>query len=156
MSGITNIANTAGATLLFKPTPNERMSSSTNQAVTHTAMSITQPHGWDHFIPHIEANSAFAKSMAKNAAFIPDKLMVNLNDAPPLNDAKAWRAWTSQSAELDSVAAEVTERRIEIYSDMKFQGSTDAEIFKAIMEFNHSLPMDYQIKSGLIKLDTYA
>ena len=37
MSGITNIANTTGATFLFKPTPNGRMPSFTNQATTHTA-----------------------------------------------------------------------------------------------------------------------
>lgn len=159
MSAITSVTNTVNAALQFKPTTNANTLSSTGQATATanpSATSITQRHGWDHFIPSVEADPAFAKQMAKDAAFIPDKLLVDLNDAPPLNDAEAWRTWTSQSTEFDNVAAQVTEQRIGIYNDMKFQGSTDAEIFKALMEFNHSLPMDYQIKSGLIKLDTYA
>ncbi|ARU26765.1 hypothetical protein [Cellvibrio sp. PSBB006] len=157
MSDITSATNMIVTALQFKPTTNASTLSSTNQATANSsATSITQRHGWDHFIPDVETDPAFATTMAKDAAFIPDKLLVNLNDAPPLNDAEAWRAWTSQSTQFDSDAAKVTEQRVGIYKDMKFQGSTDAEIFKAIMEFNHSLPMDYQIKSGLIKLDTYA
>lgn len=124
--------------------------------ITSLHTSIRQAHGWDNFIPCVEANPAFVKSVAKNAAFIPDKLLVNLNDAAQLNDAEAWRSWTSQTTEFDSLARKVTEQRVEMYNDMKFKGSTDAEIFTALIKSNHSLPMDYQIKSGLIKLDTYA
>lgn len=157
MPAIPTTANTMGAALQFKPIKNERTFNSTNQATANTnTTSTTQRHGWDHFVSRVEVDPAFAKNMAKDAAFIPDKLLVNLNDAPPFNDAEAWRAWTSQSTEFDSVAAKITEQRTAIYNEMKFQGSTDAEIFKAIMDFNHSLSMDYQIKSGLIKLDTYA
>ena len=154
MSGITNTVDTA---LPFKANINTRAFNSVSLAApNNSVMSTTQHHGWDRFIPYVETDRAFAKTMAKNAAFIPDKLLVNLNDAPPLNDAEAWRAWTNQSIEFDSVAAKVTKRRIEIYSDMKSQGSTDAEIFNALIAFNLSLHIDYQIKSGLIKLDTYA
>ncbi|GAC33066.1 hypothetical protein GPLA_2161 [Paraglaciecola polaris LMG 21857] len=37
----------------------------------------------DTFIPDVEADPLFAKKMAEVVAFIPDKLLMNLNDAPP-------------------------------------------------------------------------
>ncbi|MGB3611673.1 MAG: hypothetical protein WA987_14965 [Cellvibrio sp.] len=158
MSAITQLTSTVNA-LRLKFTNNEHALHTASQAAATINAGPSNParhHGWDHFLPKVEANPEFAKTMAKDVAFIPDKLLVNLNEAPPLNDAEAWRRWTNQSVEFDNTAAKVTEQRIEIYNDMKLHGSTDAEIFKALIEFNHSLPMDYQIKSGLIKLNAYA
>lgn len=102
---------------------------------------IAQRHGWDQFIPRVEAD-AFAKSTAKNATFIPDKLLVNPHDAPPLNYAEAWHTWTNQSTEFDSVAAKDGEVnffsvhiiwRLPVYFDIRLRSlmmySTQTKIF---------------------------
>jgi len=113
-------------------------------------------HGWDNFIPDVEADPLFAKEMAEAVAFIPDKLMINLNDAPPLSDPAAYKNWADMSEEFDKIASKVTGQRIELFNEMKSKGSSDQEIFKELLSFNHSLPMDYQVKSGMTKVDTYA
>ena len=113
-------------------------------------------HGLDTFIPDVEADPLFAKEMVEVVAFIPDKLLMNLNDAPPLSDPVAYKNWAGMSEEFDKIASKVTGQRIELFNEMKSKGSSDQEIFKELLSFNHSLPMDYQVKSGLTKVDTYA
>ena len=42
------------------------------------------PKVYDRFIAGAESDEKFAKQIANDAAFVPDKLLVDLNDAPPL------------------------------------------------------------------------
>ena len=95
--------------------------------------------------------------MAQDYTFTPDRLSVDLSKAPPLTDVQAWKKWENESTSFDQVAESVTAQRIGIFNEMKTSGAPDAEIYKAILSFNSSLPLDYQIKSGFLKnLDTYA
>ncbi|MDK2593595.1 hypothetical protein [Pseudoalteromonas obscura] len=123
---------------------------------TQNAHSSQINHGWDTFTKKVEDDPKFAEEMAEAITFIPNKMMVNLNEAPPLTDPVAFKNWADRSVEFDKVAAQVTEQRIEIFNRMKGEGASDAEIFKEIISFNKSLPMDYQAKSGMLSVDQYA
>ncbi|KZN61999.1 hypothetical protein N473_20875 [Pseudoalteromonas luteoviolacea CPMOR-1] len=111
---------------------------------------------WDVFKEQVESDPSFAADMAEAVSFIPDKMLVNLNEAPPLTDPVAFKKWASKSDDFDKEAAVVTEQRIQIYNNMKHEGASDAEIFNKILDFNRSLPMDYQVKAGMLAVDTYA
>ncbi|AOT08279.1 hypothetical protein [Pseudoalteromonas luteoviolacea] len=111
---------------------------------------------WDVFKEQVESDPSFAAEMAEAVSFIPDKMLVNLNEAPPLTDPAAFKKWASKSDEFDKEAAVVTERRIEIYNKMKNEGASDADIFNKILDFNRSLPLDYQVKAGMLAVDAYA
>lgn len=104
----------------------------------------------------VERDEDFAEEMAKVAAFIPDKLLVDLNDLPPLNDIEAHKDWNKKFTDFDLKASKVTSQRIEIYNEMKLNDSSDESIFKAILEFNKTLPIDYQLESGLRNLNIKA
>ncbi|MCF6440496.1 hypothetical protein L1077_13750 [Pseudoalteromonas luteoviolacea] len=140
---------------------------STNQAKAAQEISTTQEtqeasssgklkHGGDVLIPHVEADPEFARKMAKDAAYIPDKLLIDLSKSPSFKDASTYNQWKSNTLEFDKIAAEVTEQRIEMYGKMKAEGASDSDIYKQLMAFNHSLPMDYQVKSGMLKVNEYA
>ncbi|MBQ4878991.1 hypothetical protein J8M21_17390 [Pseudoalteromonas luteoviolacea] len=111
---------------------------------------------WEGFREKVESDPSFAAEIAEAVTFIPNKMMINLNEAPPLNDVEAFTKWASKSDEFDKEAAVVTEQRIEIYNKMKNEGATDAEIFNRIMDFNRALPLDYQVKAGMLAVDTHA
>ncbi|MCF6442510.1 hypothetical protein L1077_24075 [Pseudoalteromonas luteoviolacea] len=111
---------------------------------------------WEAFTEKVESDPSFASDMAEAVSFIPDKMLVSLAEAPPLTDVKAFTKWASKSDEFDKEAAVVTEQRIKIYNKMKDEGETDADIFKRIMDFNRDLPLDYQVKAGMLAIDTHA
>lgn len=113
-------------------------------------------HGLDTFIPDVEVEPLFAKEMAEVVAFTPDKLLMILNDAPSLSDPVAYKNWSGMSEEFDKISAKVTGQRIKLFNEMKSKGSSEQEVFKELLLFNHSLSMEYQVKSGLAKVDTYA
>jgi len=154
MTQITNTLSVANSLLQYKTS--EVKNSIVPSTVQETKSTENVRHGLDTFIPDVEADPLFAKEMAEVVAFIPDKLLMNLNDAPPLSDPVAYKNWAGMSEEFDEIASKVTGQRIELFNEMKSQGSSDQEIFKELLSFNHSLPMDYQVKSGLKKVDTYA
>lgn len=157
MSSITSLSSTMISSSNLKTSLEKQGPVSANQNSSGAPIaSNSHQSGWYRLIPDVEADPKYAKTMAEAVTFIPDKLLVDLNDLPPLSDVKAMQAFTNKSTEFDKVAEKLTEQRIEIFNDMKSQKSTDFEIFKAILAFNDSQPMDYQIKSGYMKLDLYA
>ncbi len=103
--------------------------------------------------PLAEKNNKVAGLIAKALAFTPDELKVDENDAPPLNDANAWSKWNKRSTEFNVQAAGVTQSRIDMYNTMKRQGSSDTQIVSALVDLNKNLPVDYQLKSGLMSLN---
>ncbi len=156
MTLITDSQNVANSSFQYRTTEATRSqeASPATQESLDSKKSYAQ-HGWEEFTQKVDSDPELAKELAKSVAFIPDKLMVNLNEAP-LSDPIAFKNWAQKSVEFDKIAAEVTQQRIDIYNDMKADGSSDAEIFNGLMAFNHTLPVDYQLKSALIKVDTYA
>ncbi|MDK1286425.1 hypothetical protein [Pseudoalteromonas umbrosa] len=124
-----------------------------------TEQSSNEPQrklAWEAFTEKVESDPSFAADMAEAVSFIPDKMLINLAEAPPLTDVKAFTKWASKSDEFDKEAAVVTEQRIKIYNKMTEEGATDADIFNKVMEFNRDLPLDYQVKAGMLAVNTYA
>jgi len=156
MSSITSAINSVSLPNQAKAISNNRIPASGTPTNNIVNSSTDLSKGFDRLTASVDIDPQFAKEMAEAFAFTPDKLLVNLNGVPPLNDVNAWQAWNNQSTEFDKAAEEVTSQRSDIFDTMKANGSSDSDIFKAILSFNKSLPTDYQIKSGFLKLDTYA
>lgn len=104
----------------------------------------------------VEADPEFAKQMDDYYAHTPDRETFSLADCPPLDDVQAWKEFQDKTNIFNSVADGVTAQRTDIYNSMKASSSSDVDIFKALMNFNKSLSMDYQLKAGLVKYDIYA
>ncbi len=45
---------------------------------------------------------------------------------------------------------------INLFNNMKAQGASDVDILKAVVDFNSKQPADYQIKTGFLKVNTFA
>ena len=91
--------------------------------------------------------------MVEIYAFVPDREIYDANDVP--SDIEAWKEFQNRTNQFSQIAEGVTEQRIDIYNQMKSENATDADIFKSLMEFNKSLPMDYQLKTGLSRYSIY-
>ncbi|MEN0036773.1 MAG: hypothetical protein AAGC78_06880 [Cellvibrio sp.] len=109
--------------------------------------------GVQKIFDQVEKDPKFAKEMVEIYTFVPDREIYDANDVP--SDIEAWKAFQDRTNQFSQIAEGVTEQRIDIYNQMKSENATDAEIFKSLMEFNKSLPMDYQLKTGLSRYSIY-
>ncbi|WP_046006970.1 hypothetical protein [Pseudoalteromonas rubra] len=125
-----------------------------NQSTQASATAVK--HTWDSFRDDVESDPVFAREMAEAITFIPNKMTVNLNEAPPLTDPVAHKKWADQSVEFDRIAEQVTEQRIALFNRMKGEGASDADIYNEMIAFNKTLPMDYQAKAGMLSVNEYA
>jgi uncharacterized protein (UPF0335 family) len=93
--------------------------------------------------------------MASAYTFSRDFELVDLNKLPSLSDTSAMAAYTQHVNDFQTEANNIRDQRIQIYTELKGSGASDAEIFNKIMQFNKSLPEDYQAKTGLDKYSQY-
>ncbi len=103
----------------------------------------------------VNSDPEFAKEMANVYTYSRDFELVDLNDLPSLSDTSAMSAYTQQVKNFENEADKIRDQRIQIYTDMKGSGASDADIFNRIMQFNKNLPKDYQEKTGLDKYSKY-
>ncbi|OAI20423.1 hypothetical protein A1507_22865 [Methylomonas koyamae] len=64
-------------------------------------------------------------------------------------------AYSQHVKSFENEADKIRDQRIQIYTEMKGSGASDADIFNKIMQFNKNLPEDYQLKTGLDKYSQY-
>lgn len=124
--------------------------SSTTSNISETAGTMD---GVQKIFDQVEKDPKFAKEMVEIYTFVPDREIYDASDVP--SDIEAWKAFQDRTNQFSQTAERVTEQRIDIYNQMKSEKATDAEIFKSLMEFNKSLPMDYQLKTGLSRYSIY-
>ncbi|WP_039918687.1 hypothetical protein [Cellvibrio mixtus] len=139
-----------------KPSTTTNVNSASTTGISLTSNineSDEAASGIEKIFEQVEQDPLFAKEMVEIYTFIPDREIYDANDVP--SDIEAWRAFQDRTNQFSQIAEDVTEQRIEIYKKMKAENIPDAEIFKSLMEFNKSLPMDYQLKTGLSRYSIY-
>ncbi len=137
--------------------PNNRLNSSQNMVVSQEVPVVSQEMVTDvvsNPMQQAQTNPNFASAMARTAAYMPDTMYMDTNNAPPSEDSDEWLAWNEQYNNFNTQAADVTQQRIGMYNQMKDQGSSDYEIFQAIVNFNNGLPLDYRNMAGLNNVET--
>lgn len=110
--------------------------------------------GMDRILEKVENDKRFAKEMVEFYRSTPDRPMFNLEAA--LDSPDGLSQIQEKSAQFNEEAQKVSAQREELYSSMRAQKYDDASIFKALMEFNDSLPSDYKQTAGIVKVDTLA
>lgn len=112
------------------------------------------PDGAKLLVQAVNENPASAAKMAQEFAYAYDGELVDLKDLRL--DDPAWVAQYEKGVKaFEAEMLTYREHRIAIYTQMTEQGATGAEIFKAIMTYNKSLPSEYLEKTGLNKLLDY-
>lgn len=156
MSATSNISNSL-ATHLNQPHKSWSTTNIRSTTETHSVSAINNPEGAatgiQKIFEQVEKDPKFAKEMVEIYTFVPDREIYDANDVP--SDIEAWKAFQDRTSQFSQIAEGVTEQRIDIYNDMKAENASDAEIFKSLMEFNKSLPIDYQLKTGLSRYNIY-
>jgi|GEM_PF-2147579 len=113
------------------------------------APSVRQEHTLEILIPKAEKDPKMAGELAYNLAFSTDLMLVNLEAIK--DDPYKMAAAGKEAEAFDKVSQQVTQQRIAIYNAMKAEGSSDIDIIKAFVEFNHALPESYQLQAGMFK-----
>lgn len=103
----------------------------------------------------VNNDSEFADKMAYTYSHSRDAELIDLKDVPPLDDALRMDAYFQHVKDFESGADKIMNQRVQIYNAMKKNGANGADIFKSIMEFNKTLPADYQKNTGLDKFSKY-
>ncbi|WGS83868.1 hypothetical protein [Methylomonas sp. UP202] len=108
-------------------------------------------------IDNVNNDPEFADEMAQAYAYSIDLKpipMVN-GHLPTVNDTEAWAQMTQGQAEFETQASSIRDQRIQLYTNMKANGASGADIFKSIMEFNKNLPSDYQKATRIDQFTKY-
>ncbi|WP_427551922.1 hypothetical protein ACQE3D_25405 (plasmid) [Methylomonas sp. MS20] len=117
--------------------------------------NATTSDGVKLIFDRVNSDPEFAKEMASVYTYSRDFELVDLNDLPSLSDTSAMSAYTQHVKSFENEADKIRDQRIQIYTEMKGSGASDADIFNKIMQFNKNLPEDYQLKTGLDKYSQY-
>ncbi|MCK9608212.1 MAG: hypothetical protein M0R33_17340 [Methylomonas sp.] len=117
--------------------------------------NATTSDGVKLIFDRVNSDPEFAKDMANAYTYSRDFEVVDLNKLPSLSDTSAMAAYTQHVNDFENEANNIRDQRIQIYTELKGTGASDAEIFNKIMQFNKSLPEDYQAKTGLDKYSQY-
>lgn len=117
--------------------------------------NATTADGVKSIFDRVNSDPEFAKDMANAYTYSRDFEVVDLNKLPSLSDTSAMAAYTQHVNDFENEANNIRDQRIQIYTELKGSGASDAEIFNKIMQFNKSLPEDYQAKTGLDKYSQY-
>lgn len=145
-SALPSVSDGRGA--INSTTPDETEAS---RVATPESIAITQ-----RWLNKMDSDPQFADEMAYNLSHIDDKELVSINDLPPLYDERAWQGYRNHVSEFEHLAKGVTAQRTELYEAMKANSVSGKEIYKAILDFNRRLPMDYQLATGVVRYSTYA
>ncbi|MGD8174898.1 hypothetical protein [Marinimicrobium sp. ARAG 43.8] len=108
--------------------------------------------GMASILEKVESDKNFAKEMVTLYRNTPDRAMFNLEEA--LSSPEGLSFIQDRTAQFNEDARKVSMRREELYSEMRAKNFNDAEIFKALLEFNNSLPAEYKQIAGIVKVDT--
>lgn len=110
--------------------------------------------GMERILERVENDKDFAKEMVNVYTTIPDRPIVNLEKA--FDSPGGLAALQAERDQFDVEAKKVSEQRKELYSSLSAKNYSDAEIFKALRDFNDSLPTGYKQLIGIAKVDTRA
>lgn len=124
----------------------------------YVALSNTTEHSFDGqkmIYDRINSDPKFADEMAKTYAYSIDLKGVKVDDIRhmPSPEELGWSESDRQS--FDRQAATVREQRIQIYEKMKANGFDGVDIYKALMDFDKTLPNDYQKTTRIDQLTKY-
>lgn len=153
MSAISNLTGAQNAAV-YSNLKNVPVSNTENNSALISSSIGESFSGVQKIIEGVKNDPQLAKEMVEVYTFIPDRELYNIDDVP--SDFNEWQAWQNRTIQFSQLADDVTQQRIEIYNNMKAAKINDADIFQALMEFNKSLPMDYQLKTGLSRYSIYA
>ncbi|MBD9361578.1 hypothetical protein [Methylomonas fluvii] len=148
-----NSANNITADNAVSAGDNVQISGSAYKALNDS--KATTSDGVKLIFDRVNSDPEFAKEMANVYTYSRDFELVDLNDLPSLSDTSAMSAYTQQVKNFENEADKIRDQRIQIYTEMKGSGASDSDIFNKIMQFNKSLPEDYQAKTGLDKYSKY-
>ena len=151
-----NAANAAAAKLNSTSQPSVSSNNLDVTANKNNALSSSRWFHMDRMFAACESDPEYAKKVAEELANAPDRMILNFEDAPSPADADAWNAWVNQSVQFDKEAEPINAQRIELYNSMKAEGKSGIDIVRALVNFNGNQPIEYQIKTGFIKIDTSA
>lgn len=132
---------------------NTKKSSSTSFTVSDGFMDA-KTEGMAHILEKVETDERFAREMIEHYRNTPDRPMFNLEEALSTPDGLA--QLQSRTNQFNEVAHVVSAQREELINSMRAENQDDASIFKALMEFNNSLPYEYKQIAGIVKVDTQA
>lgn len=116
-------------------------------SITDTQLSTSGLTFKDRMFKAVDNDPAFAKDMVNTFGFSTDQMAFALPSNP--NDESAWAKIRQAEYEFNQQAAQVCTERSEMCSKLKETGTSDADIFKAIINFNKNLPADYRSQCGM-------
>lgn len=99
----------------------------------------------------VDNDPKFADQMAYTYSHSPDFEIVDLKDVPISRTLNDMEAYLKHENNFEIQSKNTMNNRIAIYNQMKADGASGAKIFKKIMEFNKTLPIEYQKATGIDK-----
>lgn len=140
--------------------PPQKPNSSANEKEQESSFIISddliaeKKEGMERILEHVENDKDFAKEMVDAYRTIPDRPIINLEEA--FSSPGGLADLQAKIDQFDVEAKKVSEQREELYSSLSSKNYSDADIFKALRDFNDSLPTDYRQLLGIAKVDTKA
>lgn len=116
-------------------------------SITDTQLSTSGLTFKDRMFKAVDNDPAFAKDMVNTFGFSTDQMVFALPSNP--NDEIAWAKIHQAEYEFNQQAARVCQERSAMCRQLKEKGTSDADIFKAIMDFNKNLPANYRNQCGM-------
>lgn len=107
--------------------------------------------GMERILEKVEEDKRFAKEMVEFYKSTPDRPIFNLEEA--LSSPGGLAHIQDKISQFNAEANKVSDQREEIYRSMRANNYDDAEIFKALMVFNNSLPDDYKQAAGIVSVN---
>ena len=101
----------------------------------------------DRMFTAVENDPDFAKEMVDDFGLQTDQMVFALPADP--KDEQAWADINQQQEAFNQQAEAVHSQRTTLCNTMRAQGSSDADIFKAVISFNQNLPMSYRSQCGM-------
>lgn len=156
----TSGAHQYGHSALFTSNASQAVGSSSAKKSDNVSFPVKESlmdqkrEGMEIFLEKVESDEKFAKKMVDLYKNTPDRPMFNLEEA--LSSPGGLSHIQDKAAQFNEEANKVSAQREEIYSSMRAENYDNAAIFKALMEFNNSLPAEYKQAAGIVKVDTQA
>ena len=110
--------------------------------------------GMERILEMVEEDKDFAQKMVEFYRSTPDRPMFNLEAA--MSSPQGLSQLQERTNQFNEEANKVSAQREDIYSMMRAKNYDDVSIFKALMEFNNSLPNEYKQYAGIVRIDTQA
>lgn len=150
-----NILNSKSTTVMQNNTNQTRSSNDTVTisdagklaSIADTLLSTSESTFKDRMFKAVDNDSNFAKKMVNDFGFSTDQMAFALPSNP--NDESAWAKIRQAEYEFNQQAAQVCTERSEMCNKLKEKGTSDSDIFKAIINFNQNLPANYRNQCGM-------